>query len=82
METSIIDFLFSPFEKEFYCNYFLIMQILHFITIFIALFFMLYFGITAKEGFRYYLERIMILFVYVAFYFQSRLLYSMCVHSL
>jgi hypothetical protein len=82
MSTDLVSLLFAPFEKQVYCNYFLILEILVFIFIFIIFFSVLYLGITYKEGIRFYFDRMLILLVYVVFYFQSRLLYSMCVHSI
>jgi hypothetical protein len=82
MDTDLISFLFAPFEKQIYCNYFLILEVLFFILIFVLLFIILYLGITYNEGMRFYLDKFILLFTYVIFYFQSRLLYSMCVHSI
>lgn len=82
MSTDLISVLFAPFEKQVYCNYFLILEILFFILIFVIFFVILYLGITYNEGMRFYLDKIFILLLYVVSYFQSRLLYSMCVHSI
>ena len=82
MNGDLISFLFSPFEKQIYCNWFLILEILNFIAIFILFFIILYLGISYNEGLRFYLTQLPVVFIYVVFYFQSRLLYSMCVHSI
>ncbi len=77
-----INYLFSPFDKQVYCNYFLILEILFFIMIFIFSFVILYLGIKNNEGLYFYFDKIFILLLYIVSYFQSRLLYSMCVHSI
>ena len=82
MQNDLINYLFSPFEKQIYCNYFLILEIAYFILIFIFFFIILYLGIVYNEGMRFYLDKMFILLLYVVSYFQSRLLYSMCVHSI
>jgi hypothetical protein len=82
MDRDLISYLFSPFEKQIYCNWFLILEILNFIAIFILFFIILYLGISYNEGLRFYLTQLPVVFIYVVFYFQSRLLYSMCVHSI
>jgi hypothetical protein len=82
METDLISYLFSPFEKQVYCNYFLILEILYFIVFFILLFTIIYLGITYNEGAKFYFDKSFLLLIYIISYFQSRLLYSMCIHSI
>lgn len=82
METDLISLLFAPFEKEIYCNYFLILEIICFIWIFVQFFLILYLGITYNEGGRFYLDKLNIVLLFIVLYFESRLLYSMCIHAM
>jgi hypothetical protein len=77
-----INSLFGPFEKEIYCIYFLILEILYFLLFFIILFIFLYLGINNNEGLKFYFDKSLILLQILAMYFVCRLLYSMCVHSI
>ena len=71
--------LFSPLGKE-YCMYFYWMAVIGFVFFWILLITGIVAGIKAKEGFAHYLHLFMICLSYGLVYFQSRLLYSMCVH--
>ena len=78
----IISFLFAPFEKSVFCNYFLIIEILYFIFAFLIFISIIYLGVSNKEGALFYLEKMLHVLVFVVIYFQSRLLHSMCIHSI
>lgn len=82
MQGDLISWLFAPFEKNIYCNYFLIIEIFFFIIFFVLIFVMFYLGITYNEGLRFYFSYTFMILLYAVSYFQSRLLYSMCVHSI
>ena len=82
MDRDLISWLFAPFEKNVYCNYFLIMSIILFIVFFVMIFVILYLGVTYNEGLRYYIINTISILQVGLSYFVMRLLYSMCVHSM
>jgi len=75
--NNIIDSLFSPLSKE-YCVYFYYLSVLGFLFLTVVLIASLYIGITKNKGFRFYLKTLSIAIGYLVFYFQNRLLYTMC----
>lgn len=79
--NTFIDSTFGPLNKD-YCNWFYILSILGFIFVCVLLLSTLLIGLRKKKGFEFYLTNIFVISVYVAFYFQNRLLYSMCYSSL
>ena len=78
--TTIQQTLFSPLGKE-YCLYFYILSVIGLLMVAIVLAWALIIGITKKKGLVYYFNAILASLVYVIFYFQNRLLYSMCIAS-
>jgi hypothetical protein len=69
--------LFSPLSKE-YCLYFYYLSVFGFV---LFIFSIIAFGITIiqkKKGYDFFLKSGMIALGYFIFYFQNRLLYSMC----
>ena len=75
--NDIIDNLFSPLGKE-YCQFFYYLSVLGFIFMAIVLLLGLFIGITKKKGFSFYLRMLSLALGYGIFYFQNRLLYTMC----
>jgi|UniRef100_A0A6C0HBP6 hypothetical protein len=75
--NDIIDNLFSPLGKE-YCQFFYYLSVLGFIFMAIVLLLGLFIGITKKKGVSFYLKMLSLAFGYGIFYFQNRLLYTMC----
>lgn len=71
--------LFSPLSREF-CLWFYYLSIIGFVFLAITLFSAIVIGITKKKGGDYYMTMLMVSFSYFIFYFQNRLLYSMCVN--
>ena len=72
--------LFSPLGKE-YCMYFYILSVIGLVFVAIVLVSALMIGISKKKGLDFYFAAIMASLGYVVFYFQNRLLYSMCISS-
>jgi len=72
-----MNYLFGPLSKE-YCLYFYYLSILGFVLLASIIGTTAYIGITKKKGAEFYLPMITVAFGYGIFYFQNRLLYSMC----
>lgn len=81
METPTMQNLFGPLSKQ-YCLYFYILSILAFIFIIVILLSALFVGITKRKGIEFYLSMMFAAATYGIFYFQNRLLHSMCVGSI
>jgi small basic protein len=75
--NDIMDTLFGSLSKD-YCIYFYYLSILGFIFMAIVLVSSLYIGITKGKGINFYIKMLSIILGYTIFYFQNRLLYSMC----
>jgi hypothetical protein len=72
-----LDTLFGPLSKE-YCIWFYGWSIFGFVVLVIILLGSLIIGITKRKGIDFYILMILGLMPYLALYFQSRILYSMC----
>jgi hypothetical protein len=72
--------LFSPLGKE-YCLYFYVLSVIGLIFVAVVLFSAVVIGIYKKKGLDFYFAAIMGSLGYAIFYFQNRLLYSMCIAS-
>lgn len=70
--------LFSPLSREF-CLWFYYLSIIGFVFLVITLISAIVVGITKKKGGEYFMTMLMVALSYFIFYFQNRLLYSMCV---
>lgn len=73
-----MDSLFAPLPKE-YCLWFYGLSILGFIMLVLFLGSSLILGISKKKGSEYYLGILATALTFGLYYFQNRLLYSMCV---
>lgn len=73
-----MDSLFGPLPKE-YCLWFYALSILGFVMLVLFLGSALIMGISKKKGSEYYLGAIATATTFALYYFQNRLLYSMCV---
>uniref|UniRef100_A0A6C0HHT9 Uncharacterized protein n=1 Tax=viral metagenome TaxID=1070528 RepID=A0A6C0HHT9_9ZZZZ len=71
---------FSPLGKQ-YCLYFYILSVIGLVLVAVVLVSALIIGITKRKGLDFYFAAIMGSLGYVIFYFQNRLLYSMCISS-
>ena len=69
--------LFGPLDRK-YCDYFYLLSILGFGLLVVLLFSSLLIGITKRKGVDFYMQSISIALGYAIFYFQNRLLHSMC----
>ena len=69
--------LFSPLDKK-WCNYFLILSIISFVTFILTLIHIIYSAIKYPKKFNLFGKLSIILSPFI-FYFQTRLLYSMCI---
>jgi len=80
MENSTMQNLFGPLSKE-YCLYFYILSIVGMVFLILVVLFALFIGITKKKGFDFYVQMMSAAVAYGIFYFQNRLLHTMCVGS-
>ena len=76
--SSIVDNLFGPLPVE-YCLYFYFLSIFGFVLLVLFIVPALFYGLTKRKGFDYYMNIIGLSLGYLIFYFQNRLLHSMCV---
>lgn len=70
--------LFTPLSKN-YCDYFYYLSLFGFILLILSIVSFSWIIIKKKKGYDYSLKAVMITLGYFIFYFQNRLLYSMCV---
>ena len=73
--------IFSPVKKD-YCLYFYYLSVFGFALLIFSLITSIIIGIYKKKGGEFYLQMILLSLGYLIFYFQNRLLYSMCIKSL
>ena len=73
--------LFGVLPKE-YCMYFYYLSIFGFILMFVALISSLGMAVSKPRGKSFAVGTFMAVMGYAVLYFQNRLLYSMCAHSL
>jgi len=76
--AGLVDNLFGPLPPE-YCLYFYFLSIFGFILLVLFAVPALFYGITKRKGIDYYISIIGLSLGYFVFYFQNRLLHSMCV---
>ena len=77
---NIMNTIYGPLPKD-YCLYFYIISVCSFIAMIFILILALFIGITKKKNISFYLQALMGALAYGIFYFQNRLLYSMCIGS-
>ena len=77
---NLLETLFGPLDKE-YCAYFHILYMIGFILLTLLVISTLIIGFSGRKGMGFYLEMLSIALGYAIFYFQNRLLHSMCVAS-
>ena len=80
MENSTMQNLFGPLSKQ-YCLYFYILSVLSFVFLIFVLI-SLVIGIAKRKGLEFYTIMILGAGSYTMYYFQNRLLHSMCVGSI
>ena len=79
--ADMMNTLFGPLDRK-YCDYFYILSMLGFVFLAILLVSSLLVGITKRKGFDFYLQTFSIALGYGIFYFQNRLLHSMCMGTM
>ena len=82
MDNSLNSQLFGPLDKK-YCMYFYYLSVFGLLLFTFLIISSLYIGLTNnKLGGVFGYQMVMVSLAYAIFYFQNRLLYSMCVNSL
>jgi len=76
-----IDTLFGPLSKQ-YCVYFYFLSIFGFILLAVFIISSIFVGLSKRKGVDYYMQVVGIALGYGIFYFQNRLLHSMCVGTM
>jgi hypothetical protein len=79
--NNMLDSLFGPLDKK-YCDYFYILSILGFILLAIFLVSSVLVGLSKRKGLDFYMQALSVSIGYGLFYFQNRLLHSMCLGSM
>ncbi len=75
-----LDNLFGPLPKS-YCLYFYYLSIIGFVLLVLSIVGTLYLIISNPRGYNFYANSLMVAVSYLIFYFQNRLLHSMCVNN-
>lgn len=78
---NFVDTLFGPLSKQ-YCVYFYFLSIFGFILLAIFIVSSILVGLSKRKGLDYYIQVVGIALGYAIFYFQNRLLHSMCVGAM
>jgi|TARA_B100000902_G_C26961185_1_gene740591 hypothetical protein len=79
--ADIMETLFGPLDRKF-CDYFWLLSVLGFVLLAVLLISSLLVGISKNKGSDFYFQTISIALGYAIFYFQNRLLHSMCTGSM
>lgn len=77
---NFIQSMFGPLSKD-YCFYFYFLSMTGFFLLALLLVTSLIVGISQRKGIDFYYQILTVGIGYAIFYFQNRLLYSMCVGS-
>jgi hypothetical protein len=78
--SSLQQQLFGPLGKE-YCLYFHILSVIGFVFLVMVILYTFIVGISKKKNLEFYVTGVIGSLGYAIFYFQNRLLHSMCVGS-
>lgn len=81
MSHTLNDQLFGPLDRK-YCMYFYYLSVFGLLLLVFLIASSLYIGVTTKASGVFGYQMVMVALGYGIFYFQNRLLYSMCVNSL
>tara|TARA_E500000331_G_scaffold152626_1_gene148539 strand:+ start:2656 stop:2901 length:246 start_codon:yes stop_codon:yes gene_type:complete len=79
--ADIMETLFGPLDRKF-CDYFWLLSVLGFVLLAVLIISSLLVGISKNKGSDFYFQTISIALGYAIFYFQNRLLHSMCTGSM
>jgi len=74
--------LFTPFKNHDLCLWFYFLSVAGFVLLIVGVITTIVLGITTKQKSSFYLAFLFASLWYLAFYFQNRLLYTMCVKSI
>ena len=75
---NLAETLFGPLSKE-YCVYFYYLSIIGLLLLAVLVLSTLFIGITQRKKIGFYMQMLSVALGYAIFYFQNRLLHSMCV---
>ena len=78
MNNPTMEYIYGPLTRD-YCIYFYFLSIVGFLLLILAVIGMISIGLSQKKSSSFYIEMLMVCIGYGVFYFQNRLLYSMCV---
>ena len=73
--------LFTPFQNQDLCLWFYFLSVAGFVLLVLTIIVFIYYGIIQKKTSVSFLSLFLALTWYLIFYFQNRLLYTMCVKS-
>lgn len=79
--NDFIQKVFGPLDKRF-CDWFFILSVIGFVMLAILVISTLMIGLSKGKGIDFYFQSLSIAVGYGIFYFQNRLLHSMCAGSL
>ena len=74
--------LFAPFQNHDLCLWFYFLSVAGFVLLVIAVLTGIYYGITQKKNGSFFFTLSLAATWYLIFYFQNRLLYTMCTKSI
>jgi uncharacterized membrane protein len=74
--------IFAPFSNRDFCLWFYFLSIVGFVFLFAAVLSAVFIGISKKKDISFYIQMFFLALGYGIFYFQNRLLYSMCAKSI
>lgn len=74
--------LFSPLVNRDFCLWFYFLSIIGFVFLFIVVLSSLFIGLSKKKDFSFFVQMLFVALGYAIFYFQNRLLYSMCAKAM
>jgi hypothetical protein len=77
----LLQYLFGPLEKKYYCSFFLVLTIFGFVFMVGAIMLLLY-NIKEKTTMAGFINSITVVIFYAVFYLQARILYSVCLGTL
>ena len=78
--AATMDYIYGPLSKN-YCIYFYLLSVVGFVLLCFTILSAILVSFSKKKSPGFYVQILMICIGYGIFYFQNRLLYSMCVGS-
>ena len=74
--------IFAPFVNRDFCLWFYFLSVFGFVFLFVSIISTLFVGLSKKKDYSFYMQMVLVALGYAIFYFQNRLLYSMCTKSI